>query len=91
MLKFIAFLALIYLGYRTVRSLLPGAPIPPAERGPEAVDDVMVQDPQCEVYFPKRDGIAVRLNGRTVYFCSEKCKQAFLADQPGADDPSGDS
>lgn len=43
------------------------------------IDDVMVQDPQCGVYFPRRDGVPLSYRGQDLLFCSEKCKQAFLA------------
>jgi YHS domain-containing protein len=45
------------------------------------VDDVMVKDPHCGVYFPKRDGIRLELNGEELFFCSTECKDKYLADR----------
>lgn len=46
--------------------------------GPARIDDVMVQDPVCGTYIPKKDGIRVVAGGREVYFCSEDCRRKFL-------------
>ncbi len=43
------------------------------------IDDVMVKDPFCEVYFPKREGFHLNHNGEDLYFCSEKCRDEFIA------------
>ena len=42
------------------------------------IDDVMVQDPFCKVYFPKRDAHRLRYDGTELYFCSEECKNKFI-------------
>ena len=42
------------------------------------IDDDMVQDPQCGIYFPRREGIAYRDQGKDLLFCSEKCKQDYI-------------
>jgi YHS domain-containing protein len=42
------------------------------------MDDVMIQDPFCEIYFPKKDGVHLRINGKDLYFCSEDCRDKFL-------------
>ncbi len=45
---------------------------------PPRIDDVMVQDPQCGVYFPRRDGVPLTHEGHELLFCSEACRQAYL-------------
>jgi YHS domain-containing protein len=42
------------------------------------MDDVMIQDPFCEIYFPKKDGVHLRINGKDLYFCSEDCRDKYL-------------
>ncbi len=44
-----------------------------------AVDDVMIKDPFCGVYFPQRQGFELKVNNDMVYFCSEKCRDGFMA------------
>jgi len=43
------------------------------------VDDVMVKDPVCEVYFPKREGLHLHDRGQDLYFCSNECREAYLS------------
>jgi YHS domain-containing protein len=43
-----------------------------------ASHDVLVQDPVCKTYVPKGQAIAVKQGHGAFYFCSEKCKAAFL-------------
>lgn len=80
-MRVLVLIVLVYLGYRVLKSLImPGA----ATRRPHdtgaagMVDDVMVKDPLCETYFPKRDGVKAVINGETLYFCSEKCRDEYL-------------
>jgi len=42
------------------------------------IDNVMVKDPYCEVYFAKRDGVHLNIKGRDEYFCSKVCADKFL-------------
>lgn len=80
-MRLLIFLFLIYLGYRLIKKLtLPG---PPSAKMPEQepllpIDDVMVKDPYCETYFPKRDGIKKVIKGQTCYFCSTECRDKYL-------------
>jgi len=43
------------------------------------IDDVMVKDPFCEVYFPKREGHHLKYDGKDLYFCSSACREKFIA------------
>ncbi|MBL0732390.1 MAG: YHS domain-containing protein [Desulfosarcina sp.] len=43
------------------------------------IDDVMVQDPFCKVYFPKRDAYRLKYGRKELYFCSAECKNKFIA------------
>jgi YHS domain-containing protein len=38
----------------------------------------MIKDPFCEIYFPKKDGVHLRIDGKDLYFCSEECRDKFL-------------
>jgi YHS domain-containing protein len=81
-MKLLAFLILIYLGYRLARGYLSSGPrrvVPdPSRPRPGEIDDIMVKDPACGVYFPKRDGIRVQHEGNDYYFCSPACRDRFL-------------
>jgi len=46
---------------------------------PHALDakDELVQDPVCQMYVTKASAVSARIGGRTHYFCSRSCAQAF--------------
>lgn len=80
-MRFIILCLLIYLAYRAVKTLIAQskpARTPEAAGGMIPVDDVMVKDPVCETYIPKRDGIRVTVNGETITFCSTACRDKYL-------------
>jgi uncharacterized protein len=80
-MRILIILLIFYLAYRAFKywiftNLIPG---PRSSTGSEKqIDDVMVKDPVCEVYFPKRSGISINIDGKTVHFCSEDCKDKYL-------------
>ena len=41
--------------------------------------DVMIKDPFCEAYFPRRNGVHLNFGGKNLYFCSHQCKNKYLA------------
>ena len=81
-MRLLIFLAIVYLVYRIVKSwMLKNLPSSDdAVSSPTAgeIDDVMVKDPYCEVYFPKRKGIHLKVDGEDLYFCSPECKGKYL-------------
>lgn len=81
-------IALVYLAWRTLKSWMAKnttAFRPTDGRQPDALDDVMIQDPYCEVYFPQRNSVHLRHEGRDLYFCSDECKDRFLEEQGNSD------
>jgi len=44
-----------------------------------AESDMMIKDPMCGAYFPKRNGVHLNKNGEDLYFCSPECKDDFLS------------
>ncbi len=89
-MRFLILLGLFYFGYRLIKSWVhPGSiKSPPLRRADVdsktgAIDDVMIKDPMCGVYFPKRDGVCVNEGGKELFFCSTKCKDAFLVSRGG--------
>jgi len=80
MIKILIYLLLIYIVYKVLRSLVTPAESSArrsyGERG--AVDDIMIKDPVCEIYFPKKDGICINVDGNEVCFCSKECRDKFI-------------
>ncbi len=70
------------LVYRAIKSLLGGSEqhkVRATRQPPKRVEDVMIQDPQCGVYFARKDGVPLTVDGQEVLFCSEACRDAFSA------------
>ncbi len=81
MIRLIIIVALGYIFYKALKSWILKA-APPIERGDRRtpaghIDDVMVKDPYCGVYFPKRKGFALKENGQQLLFCSEDCRNHY--------------
>jgi len=73
-LRIIFIVFLFYLIYRVLKGL--GGPL--LSPGADSHDDDLVQDPNCGVYLPRKEGLATTVEGRVLYFCSQKCKNEYL-------------
>jgi uncharacterized protein len=41
--------------------------------------EMMVQDPQCGTYLPSKDAVWIHHHGEDLYFCSQSCRDEYLA------------
>ena len=48
---------------------------------PDTVDDEMIKDPECGVYFPQRNAVALADGDGVLYFCSIECRDRYMARQ----------
>ena len=70
-----------YVLYRALKTwMFPAAPAskPVGGKTPGKIDDIMIKDPFCEAYFPKRNAVHLSVNGKDLYFCSVACKDKYL-------------
>jgi len=84
MIKFILFLVIGYFALKAIRGLFGQGARTRMETDAgqtDEIDDLMVKDPHCKTYIPKRDSVRVRHQGETLYFCSNECRDAYLAKQ----------
>ena len=53
----------------------------PRDRGGQSEKTVakLVRDPQCGTYVSETSAIAAKHGGETLHFCSERCRDEFLA------------
>lgn len=82
MVRFLILFAVGYLLYRSLKSwMYPNISTKKTVSGNTAgrIDDVMIKDPQCETYFPKRDAVHLNLGTEDLFFCSKKCRDKYLA------------
>jgi YHS domain-containing protein len=80
-MRLLVLLGLLYLFYRLLKSwVLKEASTQKAtfEKKTGQIDDVMVKDPYCEIYFAKRDGVHLNIKGKDIFFCSTECRDKFL-------------
>jgi YHS domain-containing protein len=73
-------IGIVYLAYRIGKKLfLPVSEkkdeFPPRPTPIESED--MVKDPVCGTYVPLGDAYKTTINGKTLYFCSETCSEAY--------------
>jgi YHS domain-containing protein len=38
----------------------------------------MVKDPYCGVYFSRKDGVDLKIDGQDLYFCRNECRDKFV-------------
>jgi hypothetical protein len=86
-MRLILVLAIAYIGFKMLKVFLKKSVVfkdisssasATFNRTAGQIDDVMVQCPFCQVYFPKRDGIHVKIKGEDLFFCSDACKKNYL-------------
>ncbi len=46
-----------------------------------ANEDILAEDPVCHTYVPQSSSLKLEKNGKTYYFCSQKCCDEFKQDQ----------
>lgn len=88
MFRLILWGLIVYLAYRVLKSQfrIGGQAGTGRDTGPpDQVDDLMVQDPACGVYFPKKDAYHLRFKGKDLYFCSPACRDKYRSDHAGKD------
>ncbi|MBU4231930.1 MAG: YHS domain-containing protein [Proteobacteria bacterium] len=80
MFKFLLYLGLGYMAYLIIKpvarslGLWPQAPRPvEKDQGP----DLLVQDPVCKTFIPRREALRTEKGGATYFFCSEGCLKRF--------------
>ena len=82
MTKILILIIIGYLCYRAVNNWMAKSVTYRKEVAPGSageIDDIMVKDPSCGIYFPKKDGVHLRYKDEDLYFCSEACKETFLS------------
>jgi len=81
-MRLLIFLAVAYLAFRFLKSWLgPGRTGTVDRGGAGRIDDEMVQDPFCRIYFPKRSAVRLTHQGQDLFFCSAHCRDKFLEDK----------
>ena len=92
MIRFVILAVVAYVFYRALKSwMFPAPDSSKSVAGKDAgqIDDVMIKDPFCEVYFPKRNAVHLQFDGDDLYFCSAACKDQYIAARSENEEKSG--
>jgi YHS domain-containing protein len=73
--KLIFGIILIYLFYKLIRTWKRVSG--PSKADPPATGEDLMEDPLCHTYVPVSYARRVEIDGKTVYFCSEKCLEQY--------------
>jgi uncharacterized protein len=90
MIRFVILAVVGYMAYRALKSwMFPNASSSESVAGRNVgeIDDIMIKDPYCEAYFPKKDAVHLKFDGKDMQFCSTECRDKFLADHSEKKDP----
>ena len=82
MFRLLLGLGLGYLGYVIIKQVARSLGLWPQTPRPLAKDqepDVLVQDPVCKTFIPRREALRAEKDGTTYFFCSEGCLKRFLS------------
>lgn len=71
---------LLFKGKKSIKGKTTSSPFGSSKMPPQ---DVLVEDPFCHTFVPKRNAVMLKQEDETLYFCSEKCYEAYLS-QKGA-------
>jgi uncharacterized protein len=80
-MRLLILLGLIYLCYRALKSWMIQSGLSQqtvSGKTTQQIDDEMIKDPVCDMYFPQKDGVHLRSEGEDYYFCSTACRDKFL-------------
>jgi uncharacterized protein len=81
MIRILILFVVGYIAYRALKSWMfpngSSSKSVPGRRASE-IDDIMIKDPYCEAYFPKRNAVHLSFGGEELYFCSTQCKDKYV-------------
>ena len=81
MIRFLILAVVAYVCYRALKTWMfptPDSANSVSGKDIGKIDDVMIKDPFCEAYFPKRNAVHLNFGGKDLYFCSAECKDQYI-------------
>ena len=80
-MRLLIIIGVAYLAYRALKSwMLQNVSAKRTVNGKTTgeIDDVMIKDPFCQAYFPKRNAVHLKADDEDLYFCSKECRDRFI-------------
>jgi len=83
-IKLFLYFVIIYCGYKILKSAVKNLGLSGGKQSQVNTENgnnanVMIQDPQCKVYFARNDGVCIRISGKEICFCGEECRDRYIA------------
>ena len=78
-LLWIALAALVYWVVRRIGRRAAQAAPRPSVQGTPRFEGAMVRDRECQTFLPRAQALTVRAEDGEHFFCSDGCREAFLA------------
>ncbi len=69
---------LLYMGVKKVAQALGLWPQGPRPVSKDREPDVLVQDPVCQTFIPRKEALKAEKDGKVYFFCSEGCLKRFM-------------
>ncbi|MGZ6193044.1 MAG: hypothetical protein ACXWMH_09220 [Syntrophales bacterium] len=84
LIRLVIFGFLIYLVYRLAKWIIMSPGIKgrnmAGHQVPAAQGEDLVEDPYCHIYVPMSQAHKAAVDGRDLYFCSEKCLEKYVSE-----------
>ena len=82
--RIISFLVFLLVGYLFYKKVIRGEKIFPSGKGKKSGPgpgelESMEKDPVCGTYVPEKNSLKLKSEGEFFHFCSEKCRQEYIA------------
>ena len=76
-------IAVIYFLYKLLRKGFFAAGGKSSAAGPkaQAAGEDLIEDPLCHTYVPASHACRASIDGKTVYFCSQKCLDQYMREK----------
>lgn len=74
-LRLVIGIVVVYLLYRLIKGWKTTQVLP--RKNPPVAGEDLVEDPLCHAYVPISDACRLSIKGKELYFCSEKCLDAY--------------
>ena len=92
LIQFLLLLLFVRSVWQALQKLLGGSQPPEVDSGRSGTPihrGRMVKDPVCGLYIPLDRSLSIEARGKTVYFCSERCRDSYRAGSPAGDAVNG--
>ncbi len=78
MIRLLIYLFIFYFLFSLFKRIVGSAGKGGGGERPGAEGELMVLDPNCGTYIPKKEALTKKIKGEITYFCSKECLNIYL-------------